>query len=481
MISKSAILRPVSHLAAWGVLAASLIGCSSADSSAIDEPAPALGRGQQVMEEFILHAQPSKRKATLRRLTPKLREAMAQLGPGLQPQALTDITIEADGTPGVGTPGTVELVTTAVYDTYNGAPTSASCPSNDLFCADVTLNSFHAKTLNLTYVQVTSITDNTGKPFTVSHNAINSDGPATTGLANTLGLWAQHSANGGSGVREDSTSGYTWGSSTVVFPYTSASESSVTNWQFANPDDADTYVSLRVMAAIPGTSSAYSNYQLKTGVSFRATTFVDACTTTSGSGLTIQLASNNSSLPVPTNSAQAVYLTLPSGFVFNFYGTTYIGTGAAGGPRINFSKFGNLGFQPAATKLTDNPPTFTTSNAPAPGLWPWWDDTVWGTSGGMCARLMGSAPTRSILIGWKKLAFTGKGTSGPFFNYSVELHEATDEIIFNYDGNTGSQVWSAAIGGMGSSATMMTNSTTTTVWPSTTAGVQKRYVLLPVP
>jgi hypothetical protein len=474
MNSTSAILRPVSHLAAWGLLAAFATGCSAADSGPVnDEPAPALR--QQVVGEFILHAQPSKRKATFHEITPKLRDAMAKYGPGLQPQALTDITIEADGTPGSGTAGTVELVTTAVYDTFGGGALSASCDAADLFCADVTLNSFHPKTLNLAYVQVTAITDATGLP-TTTHSGTNSDFPVTTGLDNSLGLWAQHSTNGGQGVRETA-AGFSYGSSTSVLSYTTygSAASSATTWKFANPDDADTYIRFRVMAAVPGSNSSYSGHQITSAVTFRASTYVDACTTTSGTNLTIQLASDGSNLPLQTNSAQAVFVPMP--FSFTFYGTTY-----AAGTKLNFSKFGNLGFAPATTKLTNNPATPTSTTAPAPGFWPWWDSTAWGTPGGMCARVIGSAPTRSLLIGWKKLASSGNGSSGPFVNYSVELHETTDEILFNYDGNAGAGTWSAAIGGINSTGGAMTGSNNSvTSWPATTAGVQKRYVLQPIP
>lgn len=473
MNSTSAILRPFSHLATGGLLAVFAAGCGASDSSPVDEPSPStLGRGQQVMEEFILHAQPSKKKATFHRVSPKLREAMAQLGPGFQPQAISEITIEADGNPGSGTAGTVELITTAVYDTYGGGATSPSCNAADLFCADVTLNSFHAKTLNLTYVQVVSIADATGKALT-DHSATNSDFPATTGLDNSLGLWAQHSTNGGSGVRQSS-AGYSYGISTAVLSYTTygAPASSATTWKFANPDDADTYISLRVMAAVPGTNNSYSGYQLNTGVTIRDTPYVDACT---GTTLTIQLTSNNSNLPVPTNSAQEVYVPMP--FAFTFFGTTY-----AAGTKLNFSKFGNLGFDTVATKTTNNPATPGTANAPAPGFWPWWDSTAWGNLGGMCARVIGSAPNRSLLIGWKKLAISGNGTSGPFVNFSIELRETTDEIYFNYDGKTGAGTWSAAIGGISSTGAAMTNSNNNaTAWPAPVTGTQRRYVLLPIP
>src|SRR5436309_3475538 len=117
---------------ALAAVAASLAGC------AVGEPAPDVGEpaAHQVLEEFVLHLQPARRRASIERVG---RPAQ----PGAMPQAIADVNVCQDGVPGssdptkcglaAGTP-TVELVTdqSTLTDSFgtgavNGCPAGSFC------------------------------------------------------------------------------------------------------------------------------------------------------------------------------------------------------------------------------------------------------------------------------------------------------------------------------------------------------------------
>ncbi|MFT3775552.1 MAG: hypothetical protein QM820_60160 [Minicystis sp.] len=456
-----------------------IAGCSGVES----EPAPVdpgATAQQPAVGEFILHVQPKARKLTLHRLTQKAVDFAAKnAGPGLKPQAIIDANLQSDDVSGSGPADSVELVTddTTIEDTFGTGATS-TCPA-DAICADVTLNSFWTKTLNFTYAQITSIVDANGDAL-ANHAAVNSDGANNTGLDSSLGLWLYQSSS--INVTHGSFHGTNDGLLAQGVMLSGAANGAKKKWKLANPDDADVYYKIRVVAA-----TTYSDYRMTT-VTYRAgqtPTYFDACTLNTGeTGLPIKLASTNATLatsPSVANSAQQIYVALP--FQFTFYGNTYSGTTG----RVNFSKFGNVTLSNGAATGNEIPSLNNNANlpsttAPRPSLSPWWDNTVVPSGSGMCAKLIGSTPNSQLVISWKKVAFSGNGTSGPFVNFGIVLNESTEEIWFNYGSvvsGTGT-AWSATYGAQNTAGTLAASGTvnTTSVFPTATPN---RIVLQPVP
>jgi hypothetical protein len=497
MNSTSAILRPVSHLAVWGLLAAFATGCSAADSGPANDE-PSLGPGHQQVAEFMIHAQPSKKKLTIRKITPQLRDAMER--PGFTPQAMFDANVQSDGTAGTGPANSVELVTTAVYDTFGGGTMSSRCPAANLFCADVTLNSFFPSTLNFTNAQVTSITDVTGKPIT-GHGGFNSDYAGNTGLDRSLGLWIHESQIvAGKGSHPTGTSTFIQGAQGVVVPYSSTTPTlagATANWQFNNPDDADTYIRIRVMAA-----QTYSNYKLNTSASLSSSTYLDPCTLNAGDTKeSVLTAPGGSDAGWPANTNAAVYSVFR--FPFTYYGTKY-GTTATTG-RLYYSKFGNLvpNPGPAGTSILSGLPSTTdnsgttgvalpssASTTPRPAVFLWWDNigaanfAPYNSNTGLCAKSLGTAPNRQFMIGWNNVGASGNGNTGPFVQMSAVFNEGTEEIWLNYGApvaGPGAKSWSATVGGQDSTCTnaAVGSVTVTSSYPGNGGAV--RYVLQPIP
>jgi hypothetical protein len=468
-------------------------GCAGVES----EPAPvdqgSARPGTQALGQFLMHVQPGAKKITMHRLSSAALDLEKAHGPGLAPQAMIDANLQQDSVSGSNggstTNSSVELVTGWVGDSFGagaiatGCATGASpcCPAGS-FCADVALNSFWTVPLNFTYAVVSSIFDSSGTTLS-KYNAVNSDNANHTGLSSSFGLWMYQTAGNtlaSHGSFPSSTSGYGQGAQGVMLP--GVANGATRTWQFANPDDGDFYVRLGVQAA-----TAYSNYNI-TALTYKSNpAFMDGCVPGTGeSGLAVKLASDDSTVataPAVANSAKQVYVALP--FDFTFYGTKY----PASGGRINFSKYGNLTLSNGVAangelpKLADNPLAPAAANAPHAGMWAWWDDSAIGSGGGLCAKLVGSAPTRQAVVSWKKVARTGNGSLGPYVNYSVTLNESTEEIWFNYGtiqtGN-GAAPWSAGIGAIDPTGTTLANN-----WVSTTAtfpnGAPGRLVLQPIP
>lgn len=476
------ILRP-SAFAPLGVAFVMAAGCSGAES----QPAPVdegtLKPGQQAVSEYILRVQPKARKLTLTRLSQaalKLEASkggVGSQGPRLSPQAMFDANLQSDEVTGSGAPDSVELVTDdASWENTFGTGATATCPA-DAICADVTLNSFWSKTLNFTYTQITSIVDANGDAVS-GHAALNSDTPSNTGLDASLGLWLYQS----SGI--DATHGSV--NSTVDAPgaqgvmLPGAANGAKKKWKLANPDDADIYYRLRVVAA-----TSYSNYNLTKLTYRRSLPYVDGCTLASGeTGVPIKSSANNSTLatsPGVAVSAGQVYVALP--FQFTFYGNTY----SSSNGRVNFSKVGNVTLSNGVASggevpASGNNVSLPSASAPRPSFSPWWDNTVLGSGGGMCAKLVGTAPNRQLVISWKKIALSGNGTSGPFVNFGVILNESTEEIWLNYgtvQTGTGAS-WSAGYGAQNATGTLAAigNVSSTTLFPNAAPG---RIVLQPIP
>lgn len=455
---------PVSHLrvSAFGMLgvAALASGCADSDPSPADSSDAPTG---PAVAEFVIHVQPRAGKVSFHRLSAAAAEAQAKhVGPGLSPQAMADVNVVSDDVEGSGPANSVELVTTSVTDTF-GTGAQGGCPANSL-CGDVKLNSFWSRTLNNTYVEITSMTDSTGQPLS-GHAATNSDAPPSTCQSgcpsNSLGLWKYQSAS-------VDTTHFSFGSTGVVAP--GAANGASRTWVFANPDDAEWYAYMRVVA-----STTYSNYSLGSPLTMPA--YNDACTVGTGeTRLNIVAANNGRTQTQPANTNSEVYVVLP--FQFTFYGTNY-----AAGSRLNFSKWGNATFSVGAATggaipSTGNNSALPSTSAPRPGIFPFWDNFAWANTGsrGLCAKSVGSTPNRQVVISWKRVAASGNGNSGPYATFGMVLNEGSEEIWFDY--SSGSGAWSATIGAQDANGTTAaTGSTTVTTFPT----ANSRKVLRPLP
>jgi hypothetical protein len=379
----------------------SLAGCASAP-----EPDTGAPPGGRVLAELSLHLQPSRGLARIERVT----RMEADGTPGLSPQAITDINLCQDGTPGssdptqcglpAGTP-TVELVTdpASLVDTYGTGPANG-CPAGS-FCGTVTLNSFWPRPLSNVYVQATSITDDYGVPLS-GHSGTNSDtAPQSYKLGNTFGLW-QHTADL---------------ATTPGVIGMAPNNSGTRQWVFANPDDADTYVELRVVA-----STTYTNYKLTPS----SRPFIDAC----AGGVQLSTSLGTSTQPLP--------------FPFTFYGSTY--DGSPGKPQqVTFSKVGVVTFGSASNTVsgTNEQLPDASSGTPRPAIFAFWDQLDYGSGAnrqGMCFKTIGAAPNRQFAVTWTTMNFNANvsGKDRPAsMTFSATLNEGTDRIDLAYKTMTG--------------------------------------------
>lgn len=379
--------------------------------------------GHQAFREYILHVQPKAKRATIH-LVPISRAGASNLSP----QALIDANLCSDGVSGSNDPTqcgftagtqTVELVTdsSSVVDTF-GTSASGTCPANS-FCADVTLNSFWTNPLNFTYAQITAITDASGAALS-GHSASNSDSAGRTGLSNSLGLWqyqsasltSSHFANGATGVMLSGTA-----------------NGAKKTWKFANPDDADTYVRVRVMAA-----QTYSSYQLTSGT---IPAYSDACTTVTGE-TTVTLNSGSLPLTQPANTNSVANFAVP--FAFTFWGTRYDTT-----KTWTVTKWGNVGLGSVAATTSNTNVALPSTSAPHPGVFIFWDKVVWTntTPRGLCAKLGGTAPNRQLFISWKNVGYTGGGSP---MTFGLVFNESSEEIWYSYKTMVGASTDGATVG-----------------------------------
>jgi hypothetical protein len=195
--------------------------CSGLDPVAA-APTPAPSRAGTVSADFRAHLQPGAKTITFERLDGRSG------APGTRPQDLTDLTVTQDTVPGSGPANTVELVTNSVG--YNG-----QCPTGfqtNSFCGNVTLRHFYGLALSDVHVQVTKVTD-AGNVVIGGHGGINND-PSLHGLDASQGLWKYTSA----------------GASSAGGVGRSPDNQATRDWVFANPDDADTWIYLRVVASL---------------------------------------------------------------------------------------------------------------------------------------------------------------------------------------------------------------------------------------
>jgi hypothetical protein len=449
---------PIAALGTVGI--AAFAGCSGAETSTIDPASEA--SGHQAVAHYVMHVQPKLRKATLHRLSAKAVALLDARGPGMLPQAVTDAVLTQDDVQGSNngstTNNTVELVTGNVYDLD-----AANCGTAASFCADVTLNSFWTKTLNFTYAQVTAITDSSGQPLS-GHGPISSGSYTTdtapSGASSGLGGWLHTSDSLNASQFAGSKTGamLPWG-----YNGGGSANGGTRRWVFANPDDADTYIQLKVWG-----TTTYTNYGLATA----SNAADDGCTLNSGDNALNMTLNGVIKFPQPLHTNSTYQVAIP--FAFTHYGTTY-----AANNQVSFNKWGNFTFG-ATPDSTGTNTTLPSTSAPHPAVFPWWDANVWPSSiptgtAGLCAKVTGTAPNRKAILTWKKIGTNG--AKGPFMTVHAALLEGSDQIWFNYTNQiTGTgPAWSSAVGTQNEAGTVGV-SQSFSAFPSATS-----YVLTPKP
>jgi hypothetical protein len=398
-----------------------LAGCSDAGA---EDPASPAGRG--VLAELALHVQPSLRAITIERLSRADEEAQepgegaALISPGRSIESQTELPILQNDVPENGPASTVELVTNTV-DIDAGCPAPFTSQS---FCGNVTLRHFFASQgFNNVYVQVTEIDDALGQPLS-GHSGLNSDPPAL-GLSNTLGLW-RHTAptfNPLSGMLGKATAG-------------STDNAGTRDWVFANPDNADTIIKLRVVA-----SPTYESYSRSTST---PSSFIDAC------GLP---GADRSTATSPISQLLPFPFTLFGGGNAQSFGVTSM--------KVNYTFKGVITFEdtrpPGGNNL--NLPT-TDPGAPRPAIYPFWDDLAYNSSGAVCSAISGAAPSRLFVITWSDMKFATDPANTTTLTFSAYLYEGQDKVEIVYKKMISSAQQARADGG---SATVGLQNATGTV------------------
>jgi hypothetical protein len=419
-----------SLFASGALLSGALAGCSDtqseAEGAAARVPAPPEG---VVLREFIARVRPSRRSITIEQ---RGREAAG--APGLSPESLSDLDIVQDGVPGSGPANTVDLVTNSIgFD--------QECPAgfqSNTWCANVTLEQFFSRSIRNTFVQITSVTDVNGVPLP-DHGAVGGDA-SQLGLGNALGLWQ-----------------YTTPKATTPGVLGRSPDNAGTrDWIFANPDNADTLISIRVVASL-----AYSGYNLVPSSS--PFLFLDAC---AGPGA-IKFP-GKSSAPTPVQ-------TLP--FPFTLYNQTFT---TIQGLRRGVVTFGSsaVNVGPVSVNLPVSSPTI-----PAPGLFVFWDSIDYMASGAICMQATSDpAPNRRFIITWTGMDFgpNGGADNPAALNFSAVLSEGSDQIDLLYGSMTGKSARAtgskATVGVQNATATLAT-----AIFHNSQFSSSAAFSLLPLP
>lgn len=398
---------------------ATLAGCADAGTgeqdvapdlfdSADDEP---LQTGT-IAVEFVAHLSPSKGSITIERAP-----SLASSEPLLGALSMDTINISNDDVPGEGTPNTVELVT-------NSTGANAECPApytNKTFCGNVTLRHFFDRSLPNTFVHVTKIDPPTG------HNAVNQDA-SQLGLSNTYGLWSYTAA----------------GAAATGLLGQSPLNHGTRDWVFADPDGADTSITLNVVASLH-----YSNYSSP----FTGSAFVDAC-----SGGTDLLGEPYAEVTMP--------------FPFTLYEST--------SSLVKFAETGMITFGNVDPVNDGENVALPSVNAPRPAIFTFWDDVSLGPNGHMCYKTTGSAPNRKFIITWNQIDFNSAPDSGSSLTFGAILSEGTNKIELAYQSMLGPTARrngaSATVGVQNATGTAATGRFNSAIFTT-----NKKYPLNPIP
>lgn len=396
------------------------------------------------LADFLLHYNAKTKKITIKKLADFGRQNAKKLGlsnwvSGKTYASMDDITILNDGVPGSNPPNTVELVTNTIgYDSECPAPYQ-----QNTFCGNVTLRHFFPRALSYVYVQVTSIKDANGNNFPASgagfHGGLNNAAPAF-GLTNTLGLW-RHYASGLQYAPAQSIVG-------ASAPYNAGTA----DWVFANPDNADTYITLRAVAALK-----YAKYTPNSG---NTSIFYDACQSGTKYG--------------PSNTPVATL----SPFPFTLYGTT----------TSVFNAYRNgiitLGSNTPVVNATSYWIPNTYQYAPKPAIFPFWEDITYvprDPTSQICAGTFGTAPNRIFVVEWKNMQFKNPALNPASLTFEALFYENSDRMVFIYQNMTGanSSVASGATATIG--VQNETGTAATSVYHQPSFGSGKFYSLVPQP
>ena len=294
----------------------------------------------------------------------------------------------ADGTVTVERLGPSGSADPAVALAVAGMLAAEGCPAGfqaATMCFSATVTSSLARSLSHVDLQVMGVTDPATGLVIANHSGINSD-PSELGLDVDRGFWQLTApASATPGVLGQS-------------PFNSASHQLV----FASDDAAPVDIHVRLLGSL-----AYSEYDLVASEQ----PFLDAC--------------DGGAKLAPSPSAK---LALP--FPFTLYGAT--DTVA----QIGLSGVIALGDEHAV--LSGKNLDLPSAAAPGSAIFPFWDDLAYGGPGGaVCARTVGSAPNRQVVITWKNLDFASKQDAGSHLTFSAMLSEGSDNIDVVYDDMTG--------------------------------------------
>jgi hypothetical protein len=372
----------------------------------IDTPAPvALPNGGHIVSEYVLQVRPRSKTTKLLRLKPGVSSR-----PGFNPASVDSLNAIQDNNPGFGPTDSVELDTD-----QNSIFYGAACPGGltASFCGTVTLGSFYTRPLNNVYVQVTSITDVNGATL-ANHSSINSDAAPSWLSDGGLGLWS-YKATSSTNAGVIGTAPDNFGART---------------WVFADPDQADTNILLRVVSTL-----TYTDYTRTTSMA----TWVDAC-----------------ALAVHTSYSASGDTASTIPFTFTFYDKV-----ASGSNNINYNRDGVFTF------LSTRPPSATNSTYPttpiavglpenpqvksaSPAGYVFWDGLNYGTTSTLCAGLdpTSTAPQRRYVVTWKNMKFFGSSVG--VLNFGAIFNEGTDTIDMIYNSMTGTPA--ARVAGSGAIA-----------------------------
>jgi hypothetical protein len=132
-----------------------------------------------------------------------------------------------------------------------------------------------------------------------------------------------------------------------------------------------------------------------------------------------------------------VALTVPAGFSFNLYGTTY-----SGGQPLAVSTNGTLQLGPGGSSAFSNT-TLPSATFTAPTIFAYWDDLdLRGGTNGIYTSLTGTAPNRVWRIQWRGVLFNTTSA----VNFAIEIPEGGSSFRTVYDNSAAANGSSATIG-----------------------------------
>jgi hypothetical protein len=369
------------------IAAFSIFGCSSQS-----DPEEHLETLTGEVANYTLHVKPQTNEIEI------VGTKDIQTQPSLSQQVFTDVSLQQDGVPGSGPPNTVELVTNSVTNTFGIGP-QGNCSYNS-FCASITLNSFWTRYMTNVYVVINSVRDGYGTSANniSGHDGNNSDSPPSNCNSSSNCPSAKH------GLWRYTQSGYPLG-------VLAANGSATSYWSFDNPDNADAYINISVVATL-----SYQNYTIANTYNY----VTNACTS---GGAVIPNVATNATIKLP--------------FLFTFYDVT--------SSSLKITKYGQFSF--VSSNFSPNNVAIPNPTAPKPAGFVFWDDITYGSSAtngmsnsNMCWKIIGGAPNRTAIVTWSNMTFGSTASlteQNSKMTFSVAFHESTDQIDYFYENMSG--------------------------------------------